>query len=137
MQDEKLIRTEKDKILRRLRESGMRVTRQRELILDVVLEQECTSCKEIYYRASKKDKNIGIATVYRMVNVLSELGVFGDNFPYRLDCGLKDQRKGCRIILKDRSEVELNGEEWNRILEEAVCQKGYGGTPEIDCVILK
>ena len=63
----------------------MRITKQRKLILDIVFEQECTSCKEIYYQASKRDKNIGIATVYRMVNALGELGVFQTHTPYRLD----------------------------------------------------
>ena len=65
MQDERLIRVarEKDKILELFRNKGMRITKQRKLILDIVFEQECTSCKEIYYQASKRDKNIGIATI--------------------------------------------------------------------------
>ena len=65
VQDEKLIRTtrEKDMILEKFRNRGMRITKQRRLILDIVFEQDCTSCKEIYYQASKRDKNIGIATV--------------------------------------------------------------------------
>ena len=83
VQDEKLIRTtrEKDMILEKFRNRGMRITKQRWLILDIVFEQDCTSCKEIYYQASKRDKNIGIATVYRMVNALTELGVFQTNVP--------------------------------------------------------
>ena len=83
MQDERVADREREKkqILDLFREKGMRVTRQRELILDIVLENECSCCKEIYYRAAKKDKNIGIATVYRMVNALSELGLFRQNLP--------------------------------------------------------
>ena len=83
MQDERLIRVarEKDKILELFRNKGMRITKQRKLILDIVFEQECTSCKEIYYQASKRDKNIGIATVYRMVNALGELGVVQTHTP--------------------------------------------------------
>lgn len=59
VQDEKLIRTtrEKDMILEKFRNRGMRITKQRRLILDIVFEQDCTSCKEIYYQASKRDKN--------------------------------------------------------------------------------
>ncbi|MDO4261221.1 MAG: transcriptional repressor [Eubacteriales bacterium] len=140
VQDERLIRVarEKDKILDLFRSRGMRVTKQRKLILDIVFEQDCTSCKEIYYQASKRDKNIGIATVYRMVNALSELGVFQTNVPYRLTaypapkCG-----NGCRVILKNQCEVDFDAEEWQRVLVYALNQKGYTGEPEIDRVILK
>ena len=42
VQDEKLIRTtrEKDMILEKFRNRGMRITKQRRLILDIVFEQE-------------------------------------------------------------------------------------------------
>ena len=44
---------------------------QRQLILDIILEEECSCCKEIYYKVQEKDRNIGPATIYRMVNMLS------------------------------------------------------------------
>ena len=65
----------KQAVLEKLRENGFRVTKQRELILDVVLEDSCTSSKEIYACVRKKDSSVGFATVYRMVNVLEEIGV--------------------------------------------------------------
>lgn len=82
VQDEKLIRIarEKDRILERFRQKGMRITKQRRLILDIVFAHECTCCKEIYYQALKEDRHMGIATVYRMVNVLTEMGGISD--PY-------------------------------------------------------
>ena len=54
---------QKDMILERLREQGCRITRQRQLILDIILEEECSCCKEIYYKAAKRDPSIGMATV--------------------------------------------------------------------------
>jgi Fur family ferric uptake transcriptional regulator len=60
--------------MQQLRDNGCRITNQRKIILDIILEGECTSCKEIYYKALKSDSTIGIATVYRMVNTLEELG---------------------------------------------------------------
>ena len=50
VQDEKLIRVarEKDKILELFRQKGMRITKQRRLILDIVFEHDCICCKEIY-----------------------------------------------------------------------------------------
>lgn len=140
VQDEKLIRVarEKDKILEMFRRKGMRVTKQRRLILDIVFEHECTCCKEIYYQASKKDKSIGIATVYRMVNALTDLGVFQVNVPYRLSGSTLDAcGNGCRVILKNQSVVELDPDEWHNALTDALSKKGYSGNLEIDRVILK
>lgn len=139
MQDDKLVRVarEKDKILELFRTKGMRITKQRKLILDIVFEQDCTSCKEIYYQASKRDKNIGIATVYRMVNALSELGVFHTNTPYRLENTYQEPGNGCYVILKDHGEVEFSGDEWMKVLSEALHQKGYKDKPEIERVVLR
>ena len=54
---------QKDMILERLREQGCRITRQRQLILDIILEEECSCCKEIYYKVQEKDRNIGPANL--------------------------------------------------------------------------
>ena len=53
----------RDKIIKMLKDRGCRMTKQRRILLDIILEDNCSSCKEIYYRASKKDKSIGTATV--------------------------------------------------------------------------
>ena len=65
---------QKEVVLQRLKENGCRITKQRKLLLDIILEEECTSCKEIYYKATSVDPSIGAATVYRMVNLLEEIG---------------------------------------------------------------
>ncbi len=76
---------QKEQIIRQLRENGCRITQQRLILLDVILNNECTSCKEIYYRAGKIDKNIGFATVYRMINTLEEIGAINRKNWYRVD----------------------------------------------------
>lgn len=73
---------QKEKIIERLKSNGCRITKQRLHILDVILENHCTSCKEIFYRASALDSGIGIATVYRMVNALEEVGVLSRRIVY-------------------------------------------------------
>ena len=73
---------QKQKIIEKLKLNGCRITKQRMQILDVILENRCTSCKEIFYRASALDSGIGIATVYRMVNALEEIGVLSRRIVY-------------------------------------------------------
>ena len=74
----------KKRILEKLREHGCRITKQREILLDVILEEECASCKEIYYKVSVKDCRIGAATVYRMVNLLEDIGAISRKNMYKI-----------------------------------------------------
>lgn len=69
----------KEIIIQKLKGKGGRITRQRLILLDIILEEECSCCKEIYYKAVGKDEKIGLATVYRMVNTLEEIGVISRN----------------------------------------------------------
>lgn len=64
---------QKEMIISELQKNGKRITDQRRILLDVILEGKWSSCKEIYYMASKRDPSIGLATVYRMVAVLEEM----------------------------------------------------------------
>ena len=77
---------QKDIIVERLREQGCRITKQRLVLLDVILEGDCCSCKEIFYKASRMDKTIGTATVYRMINTLEEIGVISRKNMYKVGC---------------------------------------------------
>ena len=52
---------QRDLIIEKLKEKGLRITRQRKILLDIILEGECSCCKEIYYRASALDPKIGIS----------------------------------------------------------------------------
>ena len=76
---------QKELIIQKLKSNGCRITKQRMELLDIILENNCASCKEIFYRASKLDDTIGIATVYRMVNVLEEIGVISRKIVYETD----------------------------------------------------
>ena len=76
---------QKQIIINRLKEDGCRITKQRLMLLDIILEDECSSCKEIYYRATKKDPTIGTATVYRMINTLEEIGAISRKNMYKVN----------------------------------------------------
>ena len=66
-------------VIQRLKEQGCRITKQRMVLLDIILNENCSSCKEIYYKASRIDPKIGTATVYRMINTLEEIGAISLN----------------------------------------------------------
>ena len=36
-------------VIQRLKEQGCRITKQRMVLLDIILNENCSSCKEIYY----------------------------------------------------------------------------------------
>ena len=135
---------EKDAILELLRENGFRITRQRKLILDIVFAHECTCCKEIYYEALAKDSSIGIATVYRMINTLTDLGVFRSAVPYKKMYQVSAQNctedvytpcGGCKVILENENVVEFTDSEWKQLVKKAVEEKGH--SEKICCVLLK
>ena len=70
---------QREQIISELKRRGKRMTDQRKIMLDVILEGRWSSCKEIYY-----DPGIGKATVYRMIAVLEEIGVLNRCRQYSL-----------------------------------------------------
>ena len=54
-------RMQKDVVIQELKKRGCRITKQRRMLLEVILENECSCCKEIYYNASRLDPGIGSA----------------------------------------------------------------------------
>ena len=75
----------KEAIVQKLKASGCRITKQRLMLLDIILEENCSCCKEIYYRASRIDPSIGTATVYRMINKLEEIGAINRRMHVQLN----------------------------------------------------
>ena len=78
------VQEKKSYILQELRKNGCRITNQRQLLIDIILQDECCCCKEIYYQAIRKDPTIGMATVYRMVKTLEETGLIKRKNLYRI-----------------------------------------------------
>lgn len=65
----------KKEIINELKNKGLKITDQRQILIDTILENQCTTSKELYYYASKKQPGIGIATVYRMIKTLEDLDI--------------------------------------------------------------
>lgn len=79
------VQDKKAYIIDELKKSGCRITNQRKLLIDIILKDECCSCKEIYYQAIKSDPTIGMATIYRMVKTLEETGLIHRKNLYRIE----------------------------------------------------
>ena len=121
---------QKREIIRRLKDAGFRITKRRLMLLDIILKGDCSSAKEIIYKASKIDSSIGSATVYRMLNILEDIGVIKRNNIYQIDStcieyGVK--KKGYEVILyfDDMSTLELDPTDYQRIVEGGLRASGY------------
>ena len=61
---------------RHVKRSGLRMTRQRRVIAEVIIELEGhVNIEELYDAVRKRNQNIGYATVYRTLKLLREVGI--------------------------------------------------------------
>ena len=105
------------------------------VLLDIILDGDCSSCKEIYYKASKIDPSIGSATVYRMINMLEEIGAINRRNMYRVSCtqpcdeleddAQKSGKHACTIEFDDNSSIVLTQKAWNQIIKTELSVCGY------------
>ena len=126
-------RMQKDVVIQELKKRGCRITKQRRMLLEVILENECSCCKEIYYNASRLDPVIGSATVYRMVNLLEEIGAISWRNMYKIvrnpDC--KDESV-CTIELDDNTVQKLSKDSFNNVVLTGLKACGYIDKQEIE-----
>lgn len=73
MSKEEKVEERAETVIRRMKENGCRITMQRRMLIQIILENEYSSCKEIYFAAKERDRKVGIATVYRMVQLLEDM----------------------------------------------------------------
>lgn len=119
--------SKKEQIIEKLKENGCRITKQRLMLIDIILENDCSSCKEIFYKASKADDKIGVATVYRMINALEEIGAISRKNMYKVECSEEcvPEQEGCVIVLDDNTTCRLSPGNWNKVVREGMKQCGY------------
>lgn len=129
---------QKEYILSKLRERGLRITNQRRLIIDCILKNEFSCYKEIYCQVSKIDSSIGIATVYRMVNTLEEIGAINRKSMYHV-CFEEEPAAvhSCMVKFDDRTQLNLDAEEWNRIVKAGLETCGYLDNRNVELVELR
>lgn len=127
-------------IIKELREKGYRITSQRQLLIGIILDNECSSCKEIYYKAIKEDPTVGIATVYRIVKTLEDLELINRKNLYNISYE-KLNKKGDHSVLlvsEDSNDViELKKGNWFTLLENELKLNGLIDEHNISIVIKK
>lgn len=117
---------QKEIVLKRLKEQGCRITKQRLTLLDIILSEECSCCKEIFYEASKIDKGIGQSTVYRMVSLLESIGAINRKNMYKISCSMDcDKTEACQIEFEDDTVCSLSAKEWRNVLLAGLEKCGY------------
>ena len=125
-------------ILAKLRERGLRITNQRQLIIDCILENEFSCCKEIYCQICKIDPSIGIATVYRMINTLEEIGAINRKNMYHV-CFEEEPTTvhSCMVQFDDQTQVSLSSDEWNKIVKAGLKSCGYLDNRNVELIEMR
>lgn len=138
---DKYIQTQmrKDIILQRLRDKGYRITKQRQILIDIILDNDCSSCKEIFYKAVKLDSKIGVATVYRMINALEDMGAINRKNMYKLS---EIEEKNCDdnifvVFLEDGSRKTLTFEQWRKVIKIGLSACGFAERKKVLSVEIK
>ena len=125
----------KNQIVEELKSKGHRITFQRRLILDTILSNETLMIKEVYYNVRKKDKSIGLATVYRFIKILQEAGIIDENEKFtfanaddNVECG------DCSVTLQNGEVVSINCYELYSAVKNILINKGYNNDLKIDSI---
>ncbi|WP_300276669.1 Fur family transcriptional regulator [Peptacetobacter sp.] len=126
----------KNQIVNELKTKGFRITFQRRLILDTILSNETLMIKEVYYNVRKKDRSIGLATVYRFIKILQEAGIIDENEKFTfaeckgdcVECG------DCSVTLQNGETVNINCNELYTAVRSILVNKGYDKNLEISSI---
>lgn len=125
----------KEEILERFRERGYRLTSQRRLLLELILENNYICCKEIYYKANQNKNKVGIATVYRFLNTLEEIGAIEKKNQYYVSASEESTLQQCVVEFSSGKKHTLSKENFYRAVEEGMRHLGIGEGEEINQII--
>ena len=112
-----------------VRQSGLRMTRQRKVIAEVIIELEGhVNIEQLYDEVRKRDKNIGYATLYRTIKLLREVGIvsstqFGEG-PARYESNVARDHHDHLVCTRCGLIIEFENDEIERLQLEVA--KKYG-----------
>ncbi|TQQ84748.1 Fur family transcriptional regulator [Peptacetobacter hominis] len=122
-------------ILEELKNKGYRITFQRKLILETILEEDSLVIKEIYYSSKKKDRSIGLATVYRFIRILQEAGIIDENEKFTFsEPDIYNICSRCEVVLSTGEIIELECCDLKLVMKKFLIDKGYDENLEIRCI---
>ncbi|HIV14842.1 MAG TPA: transcriptional repressor [Candidatus Avisuccinivibrio pullicola] len=114
-----------EETLRKLEESGLRMTVQRRHIIDILTRSDCTSPKEVWYEAREFVPDLGIATVYRLINRLEQIGVLSK----QRNLGMRPETPELGTIKSGRGQKTLDarGTNLQELLRLGLISRGIIG----------
>ena len=106
----------------------LKLTRQREQILNVFLKMEHITAEQMYRVLAKKDRHIGLATIYRTLNLFCEAGLaqarhFGAQTQY--DNVAHKGHHDHLICTSCGKIVEFENDEIERLQEEVAAKNSF------------
>ena len=106
----------------------LKLTRQREQILNVFLKMEHITAEQMYRLLAKKDPHIGLATIYRTLNLFCEAGLaqarhFGTQTQY--DNVSHKGHHDHLICTSCGKIVEFENDDIERLQEEVATRNGF------------
>ena len=119
-----------DALNRFLASKGLKSTKQRDLIAEIVLEAEGhIGVEEIYRKARKRDSKVGFSTVYRTMKLLKECGLvlerhFGDGLA-RYEPLHEGEHHDHLICVRCGSIVEFEDDEIEKRQDAIASKHGY------------
>lgn len=123
--------------MERLKGNGGRITKQRELLIDLILRKELTNCKEIYYEAVKLLPDIGMATIYRTVNALEKVGALHKDNLYLLKNLEPVEAEECLVRLEDDTLIRLDAPSLSQVIEKGMKESGVMNGKRVRTVLVK
>lgn len=113
-----------------LTSNGLKLTRQRQFIANLFFKQQGhVSAEELYRQVTKKDKDIGLATVYRTLKLLSAAKLanerqFGDGSS-RYEPALSDAHHDHLICTSCGRIIEFENKKIEALQEEEALKNNF------------
>jgi Fur family transcriptional regulator, ferric uptake regulator len=112
-----------------LSKKKLKLTRQREMILDGFLKADHITAEELHREMIRKNEVVGLATIYRTLNLLCEVGIgqqryFGDNKTIYDNVSRKKHHDHL-ICEKCGKIIEFESPDIERLQEEMASRHGF------------
>ncbi len=122
-------RSEVELLKRHLAKNQLKLTRQREIILDTFLKADHITAEELHRHLVGRDIHLGLSTIYRTLNLLCDIGLaqprhFGDS--HTLYDNVSHKKHHDHLICNRCGKItEFECPDIERLQEEMAHQNGF------------